>query len=245
MHHVNRVEASRQTVYPAFLAADQCVHDLHAGELGQCHEPYPLDYRISYRSADWTPRCTFDFHPRGETLRESIRQCADRWRPDNVGRRLLSHESLPYPLCRAHRDGRNFRSLDPGGLISLRRSRATPSDGMGSGFRTAYPLTFRTYRAKRKGASTAIHPPAITTRTLPTEKRPFHIAESVVDSLDATPDEGPTPRTIDWRQPVPASASAPPNCPYNLARQGSRTPRPKSTQQENPSVHRHQLLYKT
>lgn len=142
MHHVNRVEAPRQTVYPAFLAADQCVHDLHAGELGQYHEPCPLDYCISYRSAYRTPGCTFDFHACGETLRASIRQCAGRWRPDNVGRRLLAHESLPYPLCRAHRDGCNFRSLDAGGLISLRRPRATPSGGMGSGFRIAYPLTF-------------------------------------------------------------------------------------------------------
>ncbi len=142
MHHVNRVEAPRQTVCPAFLAADQCVHDLHAGELGQYHEPCPLDYCISYRSAYWTPGCIFDFHACGETLRASIRQCDGRWRPDNVGRRLLAHESLPYPLCRAHRDGCDFRSLDAGGLISLRRPRATPSGGMGSGFRIACPLTF-------------------------------------------------------------------------------------------------------
>ncbi|CAB3755906.1 hypothetical protein LMG29660_02713 [Burkholderia puraquae] len=151
MRHVNRVEAPRQTVYPAFLAANQCVHDLHAGELGQYHERCPLDYCISYRSAYWAPGCTFDFHACSETLRASIRQCAGRWCPDNVGRRLLAHESLPYPLCRARRDGCNFRSLDAGGLIPLRRPRATPSGGMGSGFRTADPLTFRTHRAKRKG----------------------------------------------------------------------------------------------
>ncbi len=141
-HHVNRVEAPRQTIRPAFLAADQCVHDLHAGELGKHHEPCPLDYRISYRSADRTPGCTFDFHACGETLRASIRQCAGRWRPDDVGRRLLAHESLPYPLCRAHRDRCNFRSLDACGLISLRRPRAAPSGDVGPGCRTAYPLTF-------------------------------------------------------------------------------------------------------
>lgn len=152
MHHVNRVEAPRQTIYPAFLAADQCVHDLHAGELGQYREPCPLDYCISYRSAYRTPGCTFDFYACGETLRASIRQCAGRWRPDNVGRRLLAHESLPYPLCRAHCDGGNFRSVDAGGLISLRRPRATPSGGMGSGFRIACPLTFRTRRVEREEA---------------------------------------------------------------------------------------------
>ncbi len=142
IHHVNRVEAPRQTVYPAFLAADQCVHDLHAGELGQYHEPRPLDDCISYRSAYRTPGCTFDFHARGETLRASIRQCAGRWVPDNARRRLLAHESLPYPLRRAHRDGCNFRSLDTGRLISFRRPCATPSGGMGSSFQIAYPVTF-------------------------------------------------------------------------------------------------------
>lgn len=152
-HHVNRVEAPRQTVCPALLAADQCVHDLHAGELGKYHERCPLDYRVSYGPAYWTPGRTVDFHACGETLRASIRQCADRWRPDDVGRRLLAHESLPYPLCRAHRDGGNFRSLDACGLISLRRPRATTSGGVGSGFRTAYPLTFRARRAERKETS--------------------------------------------------------------------------------------------
>jgi len=62
--------------------------------------------------------------------------------PDNRGRRLLARESLPHPLCRAHRDGCYFRSLDADGFISLRRPRATPSGGVGSGFRIAYPLTF-------------------------------------------------------------------------------------------------------
>jgi hypothetical protein len=33
------VEAPLQVVCPAFLAADQRMHDLHAGELGQHHEP--------------------------------------------------------------------------------------------------------------------------------------------------------------------------------------------------------------
>ncbi|VWD38990.1 hypothetical protein BLA50215_05236 [Burkholderia lata] len=149
MHHVNRVESSRQTVCPAFLAADQCVHDMHAGELGKYHEPCPLDYRISYGSAYRTPGCTFDFHASGKTLRTSIRQCADRWCPDNVGRRLLPRESLPCPLCRAHRDGCNFRCLYACGVISLRGPRATHSGGVGSGFRTVYPLTFRAHRAKR------------------------------------------------------------------------------------------------
>ncbi len=152
IHHVNRVEAPRQTVYPALLAADQCVHDLHAGKLGKYHEPCPLVHCISYRSVYRTPGGTFDFHARVETLHTSIRQCADRWCPDNVGRCLLTHESLPHPLCRAHLDGCNFRSLDACGLISPRRSRATPSGGMGSGFRIADPLTFPTHRPKRKEA---------------------------------------------------------------------------------------------
>lgn len=152
MHHVNRVETPRQTVYPAFLAADQCVHDLHAGKLGQYHEPCPLDYCTSYRSAYWTPGCAFDFHACSETLRASIRQCAGRGRPDNVGRRLLARESLSSPLCRAHRDRCNFRSPDAGGLLSPRRSRATPSGRMGSGFRIACPQTFRIRRLKRKEA---------------------------------------------------------------------------------------------
>ena len=39
--------------------------------------------------------------------------------PDNIGRRLLARESLPHPLCRAHRHGCYFRSLDAGCLISL------------------------------------------------------------------------------------------------------------------------------
>ncbi len=149
IHHVNRVEAPRQTVYPAFLAADQRVHDLHAGELGQYHEPCPLDHCISYRSAYRPPGRTFDFHACSETLRASIRQCVDRWRPDNVGRRLLAHESLPYSLYRAHRDGCDFRGLDAGCLISIRRPRATASGRMGSGVRIAHPLTFRTRRAER------------------------------------------------------------------------------------------------
>lgn len=142
-HHVNRVEASRQTVCPAFLAADQCVHDVHAGELGKYREPCPLDHRISYGSADRTPGRTFDFHTCGEALRASIRQCAGRWCPDSVGRCIFTYESLPYPVCRAHRDGGNFRSPDACGLISLRGPRATTSRGVDSGFRTAYPLTFR------------------------------------------------------------------------------------------------------
>ncbi len=162
MHHVNRVEAPRQTVCPALLAADQCVHDLHAGELGKYHEPAPLDHRISYGSADRAPGCTSDFHAGGETLCASIWQCAGRWRPDDVGRCVLAHESLPYPLCRAHRDGCHFRSIGACGLLSLRRSRAAPSRGVGSRFRTAYPLTFRaTCRqvtvAGRKATSAEIH----------------------------------------------------------------------------------------
>src|ERR1700733_5198504 len=140
-HHVNRVETPGHAVYPAFLAADQRVHDLHAGELGQCHEPCPLDDCIPHRFAHRTPGRTLDLHACAETLRASIRKCPCRRLPDDGRRRLFAREPLWHPLCRAHRDGCYFRSPHAGCLISLRKPRASPSGGMDSGFRIVCPLT--------------------------------------------------------------------------------------------------------
>ncbi|MEA3130854.1 MAG: hypothetical protein QOF46_2649 [Paraburkholderia sp.] len=145
IHHVHRVEAQIQAVYPAFLAADQCMHDLHAGKLGQCDEPCPLDDCISYGSAHRAPRGLADLHTCGETLLASIRQCADRRLPDGNRRCLRARESLRHSLRRAHFDGRYFSAFDAGRLISLRRPCATPSGGLGiSLYHKTKLKTFRT-----------------------------------------------------------------------------------------------------
>jgi hypothetical protein len=71
-HDANRLEASYQAVHPALLAADQRVHDLHAGQLGQHHERGPLDDRIADRPGDWNPGGAADFHAGLEALHESV-----------------------------------------------------------------------------------------------------------------------------------------------------------------------------
>lgn len=116
--HVKSMEATREAVYPAFLATRQRMHDLHAGELGQRHEPSALDGCAADRTVHRTPGGTLDLHAGFEALRASIWQCSGPRVPDGVGRRLLAQESLPHPRGRAHRDGCRVGFVRAGRLLS-------------------------------------------------------------------------------------------------------------------------------
>src|ERR1700756_469235 len=113
------METPDAPVCPAFLAAHQRVHDLHAGELGQRPEPRTLDDCTPDRTAHRGPRGTPDVHASGETLLTSVWKCADRRLSDDLRRRFLAYESLPASCCRARCDGRRLRSARAGRLISL------------------------------------------------------------------------------------------------------------------------------
>ncbi|CAL8473144.1 protein of unknown function [Caballeronia sp. S22] len=66
--HVNRVEASGQIVRATFLAADQRVHDLHAGKLEQYREHGALVGSLQDRTAHGPSGGASDLHARREAL---------------------------------------------------------------------------------------------------------------------------------------------------------------------------------
>ena len=124
------METPLQTVYPAFLATNQRVHDLYARELGQLMSltHWAIAFKTGLPQGVLTLLLTFT--PAARWFRESLWQRAARRLPDRNWRCLLSLSHYRFHALEHIRDGGNVRPVCARCVVPARGPRASHPHGV-------------------------------------------------------------------------------------------------------------------